>query len=1046
MKKPYDFGMYMHPAVKKILAVLRIAIPIIILNAASSFAANNNPGIAKSTIGDFDQQSVVTGTITDATTGQVMPGVNIQVKGTTVGTISNIDGAYSLSVPDLNTTLVFSFIGYITQEAPLGGRTRLDIALKEELTQLEEVVVVGYGTVKKATVTGAISTVEGDQLQKSPSVNITNAFAGRLPGLLVVTRSGEPGNDESILRIRGSNTLGNNNPLIVIDGIANRNMNRISSADIETITVLKDASAAIYGAQAANGVILITTKRGIEGKPRITINVNQGWTMPTVLPKMADAATYAQMINEINTYDGNPPKYSAEEIQKYKDGSDPWKYPNTDWYGETMKRASSQSFANFDLRGGSAAVKYYVSLGGNFQDGIYKNSATNYKQANFRSNIDARITDNITLSLDLAGRQETRNYPTRSASNIFSMLMRGYPVAHAYWPNGLPGPDIALGNNPVVITTSMTGYDKQKDYIMESIIKLDVKIPWIKGLSFASNVSFDKNLRNKKLWETPWYLYTWDGTSYNEDNTPLLSRALRGLPSPQLTQSMIDGNMTTINALLTFERSFSESHNFKLLVGSERISGESMNFEAFRKYFVSNVVDQLFAGSELEKNNNGSASLSARLNYFGRFNYDYLGKYLMEFVFRYDGSYIFPQDKRFGFFPGISLGWRVSEENFWKENLPFINSFKLRGSWGQTGNDRIETYQYLSSFGFASQSYVYQNEEKILNELRIPNPNVTWEVANQLDIGFDGAILDGNLQFQFDYFHNLRTNILWRRNASVPQTSGLTLPRENIGEVVNRGFDFQISYRNVIGGLNYSVSLNSGYQKNKIKFWDETPGIPEYQESTGRPMNANLYYKAIGIFKDQEALNAYPHWQGARPGDIIFEDINKDGEINGLDRYMEEKTDLPVFSGGLNGDLNWKNFYASIFFQWATGAVRNNYYEMQGEAGNFLAADAEGRWTEENTDVNKPRTWNRYYGYWREQANTYWLRSTDYLRLKNIEIGYNIASLPAISGMGFESLRVFFTGLNLVTFDKLKDFDPESNSSTSYPLNKVYNIGVSLTF
>lgn len=1046
MKKPIDFGMYKHPALKKIIAVLKIAILIIIFNAASSFAANNNPGIAESANGDFDQQSVVTGTITDATTGQAMPGVNIQVKGTTVGTISNINGGYTLSVPDLNATLVFSFIGYITQEAPLGGRARLDITLTEELTQLEEVVVVGYGTVKKATVTGAISTVEGEQLAKSPAVNITNAFAGRLPGLLVVTRSGEPGNDESILRIRGSNTLGNNNPLIVIDGIANRNMNRISSSDIETITVLKDASAAIYGAQAANGVILITTKRGIEGRPRITINVNQGWTMPTVLPEMADAATYAQMINEINYYDGNPPKYSAEEIQKYKDGSDPWKYPNTDWYGETMKRASSQSFANFDLRGGSAAVKYYVSLGGNFQDGIYKNSATNYKQANFRSNIDARITDNITLSLDVAGRQETRNYPTRSAGNIFSMLMRGYPVAHAYWPNGLPGPDIALGNNPVVITTSMTGYDKQKDYIMESIIKLDVNIPWVKGLSFTSNISFDKNLRNQKLWETPWYLYTWDGTSYDEDNTPLLSRALRGLPSPQLTQSMIDGNMTTINALLTFERSFSESHNLKLLVGSERISGESMNFQAFRKYFVSNVVDQLFAGSELEKDNNGSASLSARLNYFGRFNYDYLGKYLMEFVFRYDGSYIFPQDKRFGFFPGISLGWRVSEENFWKENLPFINSFKLRGSWGQTGNDRIETYQYLSSFGFYSRSYVFQNEEKILNELRIPNPNVTWEVANQLDIGFDGAILDGNLQFQFDYFHNLRTNILWRRNASVPQTSGLTLPRENIGEVVNRGFDFQVSYRNMIGGLNYSVSLNSGYQKNKIKFWDETPGIPEYQESTGRPMNANLYYKAIGIFNNQDELDAYPHWQGARPGDVIFEDINKDGEINGLDRYREEKTDLPVFSGGLNGDLSWKNIYASIFFQWATGAVRNNYYEMQGEAGNFLAADAEGRWTEENPDANKPRTWNRYYGYWREQANTYWLRSTDYLRLKNIEIGYNVASLPAVSGLGFESLRVFFTGLNLVTVDKLKDFDPESNSSTSYPLNKVYNIGVSLTF
>ena len=1010
------------------------------------FGAYPTPGLYASDEGALSQQQQISGRITDAVSGQAMPGVNIQVKGTTLGSISDIEGRFSLPVPDLNSTLVFSFIGYISQEVAIAGRTSIDISLAEDLTQLEEVVVVGYGTVKKATITGAISTVDGVQLQKSPAVNITNSFAGRLPGLMVVTRSGEPGNDESILRIRGSNTLEDNSPLIVIDGIANRSMDRISSSDIESITVLKDASAAIYGAQAANGVILITTKRGVEGKPRITVNVNQGWSMPTVLPTMADAATYAEMINEINYYDGLPPKYSAEEIQKYRDGSDPWNYPNTDWYGETMKKSSSQNFANLDLRGGSAAVKYYVSLGGNFQDGIYKNSATNYKQANFRSNIDATITEHIKLSLDVAGRQETRNYPTRSASGIFSMLMRGYPVAHAYWPNGLPGPDIALGNNPVVITTSMTGYDKQKDYIMESVIKLDVSIPWVKGLSIASNISFDKNIRNKKLWETPWYLYVWDGVSRETDGTPELSKALRGLPSPQLTQSMIDGNRTTLNALITYARTFSDVHNFKLLVGSEKISGEEMNFEAFRKYFVSNVVDQLFAGSELEKTNDGSASLSARLNYFGRLNYDYLGKYLMEFVFRYDGSYIFPAGKRFGFFPGISLGWKISDEIFWKDNLSFINTFKLRGSWGQTGNDRIETYQYLSSFGFSSSRYVMQNEEKILDELRIPNPAVTWEVANQLDLGFDGAILNGNLQFQFDYFHNLRTNILWYRNASVPTTSGLTLPRENIGEVVNQGFDFQITHRDVIGQLNYSLSLNSGYQKNKIKFWDETPGIPEYQKSTGRPMNAELYYKAIGIFKDEEDLNNYPHWQGARPGDIIFEDINKDGKIDGLDRYREPKTDLPVFSGGFNFDLTWKNIYSSVFLQWATGAVRSNYYEMQGEAGNFLAEDAQGRWTEQNPGASKPRTWNRYYGYWREQSNTYWLRSTDYMRLKNIEVGYNVASLPSVKNLGIEGLRVFLSGLNLLTFDKLKDFDPESTESTSYPLNKVYNIGVSLTF
>ncbi|HLN54389.1 MAG TPA: TonB-dependent receptor, partial [Bacteroidales bacterium] len=804
----------------------------------------------------FAQQSAVRGKIADSQTGEPMAGVNIVVQGTSTGTISEADGSYTIQA-DKNANLVYSFIGYVTQVLQVNGRSTVDVSLVSEVKGLNEVVVVGYGTVKKATITGAISTVEGTALQRTPAINVSNTFAGRLPGLMVVTRSGEPGNDNAMMRIRGSNTLGDNNPLIVIDGIANRDMNRINPADIENITVLKDASAAIYGAQAANGVILITTKRGVEGKPQITLNLNQGWSAPTVLPEMADAATYAEMINEVNSYDNLPAKFTADEIQKYRDGSDPLRYPNTDWYAEAMKNFAAQNYANFELRGGTQAMKYFVSIGTNFQDGIYKNSATNYKQANFRTNIDGRISENIQLSVDVAGRQEVRNYPTRSASDVFSNLMRGYPIQHAYWPNGMPGPDIANGNNPVVITSSQTGYDKTKDYILESGLKLDVKIPWVKGLSVSGNASFDKNIRNNKLWETPWYLYTWDGATMDGDQ-PHLLKAKRGLPSPQLTQYFRDGDRTTLNALVTYDTKIGEDHNLKLLVGSERISGTSMNFQAFRKYFVSNVVDQLFAGSELEKNNNGSASVNARLNYFGRMNYAFRDKYMLEFVFRYDGSYIFPADKRFGFFPGVSAGWRVSEEDFWKNNISFINYFKLRGSWGQTGNDRIEAYQYLSSYGFASMGYVLAKEEKVLNELRIPNPNVTWEVANQLDLGFDAAFLDSKLNLQADYFSNLRTNILWRRNASVPQSTGLSLPRENIGEVVNRGFDFQVSYRDKIGQFDYNVSLNGGYQKNEIKFWDETPGVPDYQLSTGHPMNATLQYEAIGIFANDEAVAGYP--------------------------------------------------------------------------------------------------------------------------------------------------------------------------------------------
>lgn len=995
-------------------------------------------------------QSVVTGVITDAVSGEPMVGVNIQLKGTTIGAITDIEGKFQLTVTDPNAILVVSFIGYDTQEIPVSGRIIINASLSAQITGLNEVVVIGYGTTKKATVTGSIATVTGEKLQMSPSINFSNSLTGKVSGLVAVTTSGEPGRDASTLLIRGLNTLGDNSPLVVIDGIPGRSMERLNPADVESITILKDASAAIYGAEAANGVILVTTKRGSEGKPVVTFSLNQGWSAPTIIPNATDAATYATMINEINSYAGTAPLYTVEQIQKYKDGSDPWGYPNTDWFGTTLKSFAKQNYADFTVKGGSSTMKYFVSVGTNYQDGIYKKSATNYSQSNFRSNIDGKISKNISLSLNISGRQENRHYPTVSTASVFGMLLRGKPNMQAYWPNGLNGPDIEYGQNPVVITTDQTGYDKDIRYNLETNMGLNITIPWVNGLSVSANAAMDKNIQNRKLWETPWYLYSWDGTTRNADGIPVLTPGKKGLSDPQLTQFLVDGNNITLNALANYTFSLAKSHNFKLMLGTEKITGNSMNFNAFRKYFVSTSVDQLFAGGNLEKSNDGSANVSARLNYFGRMNYDYLGKYLFEFVFRYDGSYIFPSAKRFGFFPGVSLGWKISDENFWKNNIAFIDYFKLRGSWGQTGNDRISAYQYLSSYSFnstASGIYVLNNnvEKKILSELRIPNPNVTWEVANQSNIGFDGQLFKGKLTFTADYFYNLRSNILWTRNASVPASTGLTLPRENIGQVVNQGFEFQIGYRNTLRDFSYGISSNSGYQKNRIKFWDETPGIPEYQKSTGYPMNSNLYYKAIGIFKDQDAVNAYPHWATARPGDVIFEDVNKDGKIDGLDQVRIYRTSLPTFTTGLTFDLGYKNFYANIFIQGATGGVRNSYYEMQGEAGNFLQQNADGRWTVDNTDATKPRAWNRYNEYWRNYANTYWLETTDYVRLKTCEIGYTIPNINISKGYA-TSLRIYFSGMNLLTIDNLKDFDPESPSDTNYPLNKVYNVGITLTF
>ncbi|MGV8878686.1 MAG: SusC/RagA family TonB-linked outer membrane protein [Sphingobacteriaceae bacterium] len=1005
----------------------------------------------------FAQNTTVSGKITGGT-GEALVGVTVMIKGTATAVASDADGNYTLSTPG-NSSLVYTYIGFDSQEIQVSNRTVINVSMVANTTGLEEVVVVGYGTTKKASLTGSISTVKGDILQKSPSPNISNSLAGRLPGLVAITTTGEPGNDASMLRIRGSNTLGDNSPLIVVDGISNRSLDRIDPSTIESVTVLKDASAAIYGAQAANGVILITTKRGVSGNPSIQLNLNQGWNSQTVLPKMANSATYAQLINEIKQYAGQPVKYTAEDIQKYADGSDPWKYPNTDWFKETIKPWSPQRYGSLSLSGGAEKIKYFISVGSNFQDGMYKNGATNYSQANFRSNIDAKISDNIRLSFDISGRQENRNYSGvvgEQALDIFWAMNRAYPYLPAKWPNGLPGPDVEYGANPTVIVTDATGYDKDRRYIMESNMKLDITIPWVKGLSVTGNASIDKNFLNRKRFQKPWNLYSWDGESYDDNNEPLLVAGKRGFAEPRLRQWMNDGRKTTLNALINYERNFAKKHDFKVLVGTEKISGELMDFWAFRRYFTSTALDQMFAGGDLLKDNGGAASSNARLNYFGRLNYAYDLKYLVEFVWRYDGSYIFPESKRFGFFPGVSLGWRVSEENFWKENVAFVNDLKIRGSWGKTGNDRIEPYQFSTTYGY-DDTYVFNQDvaEKTLRALRIPNPNITWEVANQSNIGFDAQLFDGKFSLSADYFNNLRTNILWWRNASVPASTGLSLPRENIGEVLNRGFELQLAYNNKVGEFSYQISTNGAYSKNQIKFWDETPGVPDYQQSTGNPMNARLYYKAIGVFVDQKEVDAYPHWAGARPGDIRFEDVNGDGKIDGLDRVRSSKTSIPTFTGGFNLDLRYKNFYTSVFFQGAAGAERS-YRTFSGEAGNFLVNDIKNRWTTDNPSSTHPRTWNRSLEYWMtdgEPNNTYWVRSSDYLRLKNVEVGYNVPSKFS-KKLGLENLRIYASGQNLLTFTGLKDFDPESPddapgsiwvNSQVYPLNKTLNLGLSLT-
>jgi TonB-linked SusC/RagA family outer membrane protein len=510
-----------------------------------------------------------------------------------------------------------------------------------------------------------------------------------------------------------------------------------------------------------------------------------------------------------------------------------------------------------------------------------------------------------------------------------------------------------------------------------------------------------------------------------------------------------------LSGILSYDRSFGD-HSVTLLAGTNRETIDFSNFTAYRRYFISTAIDQLNVGGNLERNNGGGANERARMSYFGRAAYNFKEKYLAEFLWRYDASDIFPENTRWGFFPGVMAGWQISEESFFKNNVSFINYLKLRGSYGQMGNDDIgEFYSYLSTNVFST--YIINDQQAAtLRENRVPNPTITWERANNSNIGLEGQLMGGKINFELDAFYNKRNSILWARNGSVPQTTGMTLPRENIGEVANKGFEFLVGYQGQVGDFRYNVSANGGWAYNKILFWDEAPGAPAHQRSTGSPMNTSLRYEFDGVFTSQAEIDAntidYKAIVGTlRPGDMKYKDVSgpegvPDGKITPDDRTRDPRNDIPTFQGGVNLGANFKNFDFSALFQGSAGAVMTLGTGEMGSIGNFLEYIYDNRWSVDNPSSEHPRISDRGNQYY-SGGNTYWMRNTDYIRLKNIELGY---TLPEVIGRraGIGSLRVYVNALNLATWDKLGVYDPENVNSNGqyYPQSKIINTGVTVKF
>lgn len=1002
------------------------------------------------------QTSQISGSVKSSEDGMALPGVSIFLKGTTVGTTSDQSGDYVLNAPNNGGILVFSFIGYRTVEIALNGQSTLDVSLENDVSLLSEIVVVGYGETKKESLTSAISSVKGKEFVKSPQANLSSSFAGRVSGVVANTSTGEPGADATRILIRGQSTTGENSPLIVIDGVANRlgGLERLDPNDIESISVLKDASAAIYGAQAANGVILITTKRGtMSSAPVFSFTYNQGLAKPTRLPQMADAPTYASILNEIQYYrspaGGMEQIYSPDEIEKFRNGSDPINYPNSNWIDAVMSPYSLQDQQNLSISGGGTDAQYFVSLGRRHQDGIYRNTNLEFEQWNIRSNIDLNLTKNLRVGIDLAGRKEDRVFPTESAGSIYRSAFRTYPTLPVYYPGGLPSPGIEAGLNPVVISTAAAGNDSQPKTVINSLLSFDYKLPFATGFSVKGFYAYDRIFEARKLFRTPWTVYT-----LNNSNSPAtFDPTVRGPLTAELTQRQRNDILTTANVSLNYEKQLGSTF-FKAFVAYEQNVQEANWFETFRRGFLSPAIPEIDLGGSApeERTNSGNSERFTRRNYFGRFSMDYNSRYLAEIQFRYDGSSRFKDGNQYGFFPSASVGWRISEESWFDANA--VNNLKLRASYGLLGNDRIRPFQYLNTFNLRTANYVWDGTPiPTFGIAQLANEDITWETARKLDIGLETTLF-GKLTLELDYFAERRTDLLIPRTGSVPMVSGIVnefgatpiIPDENIGEVKNSGVEAQANYLWAIGKLDLNVGGNITYNKSEVVFMDDAEGIPSYQRREGQPLGSQLLYKTDGIFRSAEEIADNPSLAGNQPGDLIFVDTDADGEIDADDRVRESLSNVPQIIYGFNVGASLGNFDLTILLQGQARVVQYVLTEA-GEVGNYFHSWAENRWSPSNPDGSFPRVDVRTSSSINGSLyrNDFWLYNTSFLRIKNVEIGYN---LPAINKLALKGARVYVSAFNLATFSKVKDFDPEGQSESAqfYPQQQIFNVGVNLKF
>ncbi|WP_159517984.1 TonB-dependent receptor [Sunxiuqinia indica] len=995
------------------------------------------------------QQKSISGYVTDSS-GSPLPGVTVVVKGTTNGTITDGEGNYSLSNILENSILQFSFVGMRTQDIDIAGRTTVNIVLQESTVGIEEVVAVGYGTQKKVNLTGSISSVNSDFLESRPLTNSTQALQG-VNGLYVNQAGGEPGADNATIRIRGIGTLNNNDPLVLVDGIE-YNMKDVNSNDIESISVLKDAaSASIYGNRAANGVILITTKKGKSGKLKAELNSYFGWQRATYLPDMVtNSVDYMLARNQASVNENQTKPYSDTQIEEYRNGTDSDLYPNTDWYDIMFSVAPMQDHF-FRLSGGSDEVTFSMSVGYMDQTGVLM--ATDAKKYSLNSNVIFKPSDKFEFGIIINGSYWEKNGPYKGIGgnddSAIGAIARALPIHPNILADGHYGDTwlVTPGHNVFrhPVARALEGGKKNLD--QHAMVNIYAEYTFPLDIKYKATFAVNKSDNNEHTFSPETFLYT--------PKAPTVAR-----PNGKDVRSVSETNSRELNTsyfqTLKWNKRISDQHDINLLFGFSRESFFDSNLMAYIEGFLGNELPELNAGT-INKNVGGTSYESKLMSYFGRANYSFSDKYLFEFNFRYDGSSRFAKNNRWGFFPSFSVGWRINQESF-MQNLQAVSNLKLRASWGQLGNQDIPLYSYLNNIDI--------NQGATYNDAVVPgsavttlsDPNISWETTTIKNIGLDAGLWDNKLEVTIDVFDKVTTDILARIN--VPgQVGNLTGPITNLYGMSNKGFEISASHRNSIGDLNYNFGGSIAFVNNNVDFlngnvqyttnlWGNINVIEE-----GYPVNSWFLYKANGIFQSEEEVSNHAYQDPTTgPGDIIYHDFNNDNKIDVKDmRVLGRSTPKYTYSFNLNFD--YKGFDLGAFFQGVQGIdiypTSNVSWPLYNGAG-LTKDQLDNSWTSENPDAKYPRLSLQKRGSRINARNsTFWLKDASYLRLKNLQIGYTIP-LKLLTNIHLSKLRIYANAQNLLTFSKFKLSDPEKDILAediySYPTTKIISVGCNVVF